>query len=447
MNNSGKIISLLALFLLVTTLSGCGGGGSSSTNPTPDNGTTTPDNGNPGGSTDTNGSTDPTPADPEPTTTPPVYSGFNFSLSEGDFWEFSWDYYYQSYAQGSGTKTKNDSGKFWVVLGTPKTINGITAYAVDIYGDSSVTGETDDFAPRWTFLALADNVLLGSTNGLTLQTIFDAQAGKWAGGGFFTSISSDTLVTAGSGTINNDYLNQSAIKTGRSSSQSQCEYFPGVGNICGDESYNYTENEYFLGGIGPLGYYYYNTASYSGGGFYSSYQWKHNVGLTASSFNGDALPSGLLQPINGGETEPNDTITQAMPITYGSVITGQINVTDPGSTNDAITDYLFGLGDTEVRPLQDWYSITTIGLDPEVIEIQVDFSQHSGATDLDIFLLGDNGTHFWVASISDNEKDAKYSEAVTLTLTGFTTPTTYHLGIMAYSTPQPTTYTLTLQNQ
>ena len=50
-------------------------------------------------------------------------------------------------------------------------------------------------------------------------------------------------------------------------------------------------------------------------------------------------------------------------------------------------------------------------------------------------------------SYADNASDGVYLETISLSLHGFTTPATFYLAVMAYNTPQPTTYTLTLKNQ
>ncbi len=198
-------------------------------------------------------------ADAETSAEPP------FSFQEGDFWEFEWDYYRQRFRQDTGTSTTEDSGGFTVTLGSPREIGGVTAYEMHISGDAG------EFAPRWEYLAYADNIMYGSLQGLTLQTIFDPVTLAWVGGGFFAALDAESLVVAEDGYITNDYISGPAIKAGNSASQDRCEYFGGdVGTICGDSSYNWDENEYYREEVGPVGYYYYSTYSDCGGGFCTS---------------------------------------------------------------------------------------------------------------------------------------------------------------------------------
>ena len=212
----------LGLMTIVGTGGGGGGGGTSV-------------------STDT-GDTDQTDTDTgEGETTPPVFSGFDFTLSEGDFWEFQWDYYKNSWAQGSSGCTTRDSGTFRVTLGSTEEIDGVTAYEVQVTGKSGLSDK--DFAPRWKYFAVNDNQILGSEDGTTLAILFDAQNGAWPGAGFFTTLSSSVLLTAKDGQISNDYITEPCVVVSQSASESQCEYFPGVGTICGDSSYSWTEKE------------------------------------------------------------------------------------------------------------------------------------------------------------------------------------------------------------
>ena len=78
------IMIVLGLFFLAA----CGGGGA------PDSG------GDTGG--DTGGGTTPT---------TPAFTGFDFTLAQGDFWEYQWDYYDNDWYQGGTPTTVRDIGR------------------------------------------------------------------------------------------------------------------------------------------------------------------------------------------------------------------------------------------------------------------------------------------------------------------------------------------------
>lgn len=395
------LIIVLCLGLISIIGSGGGGGGGTATTDTTTDGDGDTGDGDTGG---------------DGTTTPPAFSGFDFTLSEGDFWEYSWDYSY-SYTGYGSTTSENDSGTFRVTLGSTKEIDGITAYEVEVTGKSQV--DSTDLAPRWDYLALADNKLLGSDDGTTLTTIFDAQEGVWPGSGFFTSFSSEDLFTATEGTINNDYISETAISVGQSSSSSQCEYFPGVGTICGgDYNENDSKTEYYKGNIGPIGYHKYFSMS----DMTSTFDWwstttEINLGLVASSLQGDTADYDF-------EAEPNDSPTAAQAMTpsrdihgycgdedSGTVMTlneiseaesndhpqqtaqslNQATMVD-GSINDgdssSIIDFYY-YGDNYQRAVEDWYTFTLTSAATVNVELN-----HEGpvSTQIQLYLFNDTGS-------------------------------------------------------
>jgi hypothetical protein len=367
-----------------------------------------------------------------------AFSGFDFTLATGNFWEYKWDFYDYSWAQGSSSTTTRDSGRFWIVLGSPTTIQGITAYPVQLYGKSRNTDKT--FSPRWKYLAVDSSRMLGSTDGLTLTPFFDAQAGKWPGGGFFTTIGATTLSIGQIGTIStyNTYLTGTAIVAGRSSSQSECEYFPGVGSICGDSAYNYTENEYFRPNVGPVGYYYYNAYSYSGGGFSSGGTWRHNAGLTASSRSGQAYPL-----VN--EIESNDSPATAQSISKTNPIIGVVSVsttTNVGNTPITATVVPDSGGSVTITTLvEDWYKFTLVSA--ATVTITLSFEGDTTA-DLDVFLIDAAVTTLYGYSVHDNQaapKDQNERIKISNLPAG-----DYRIGVDAFLSPSgAVTYTLQLE--
>jgi hypothetical protein len=401
---------------------------------------------------DTNGNGD---TDGNGETTTPAFSGFDFALSEGDFWEYSWDYYKNSWSQ-SGGSTTNDSGTFRVTLGATKEIDGVTAYEVEVTGK---TGNSDeDFAPRWKYLAVEDNTILGSEDAATLLTIFDGQTGAWPGAGYFTSISSSALVTGNDGQIDNDYITESCVVVSQSDSEAQCEYYPGVGNICGDSSFSWTENEYYKEAIGPIGYYYYNTFSDCGGGFCSGATWKHNVGLVASSLRGDtadydfeAEPNdspGTAQTItpswdvhgycgdeDGGtvmalneipEAEPNNhPQLTAQTLDQPTVIDGDIN------DGDLYTAIDFDYYSTNFqRAVEDWYTFTLAS--STTVNIELNHEGPPDSTQIQLYLFNDTGTTSMGDIIALDEQTQPTT--ATRSIGRVLSPGTYLIGVDAWDT-------------
>ena len=124
----GNLIKGLIILLTAFSLIACGSSGSeeiedlinangnsdtqNGSNANIDNG-----NGNPDpGSSSTNGDDD--------AVSEPAISGFDYDLQTGNFWEYRWDYYKNSYAMSSGSTT-TDAGRFRLTLGSTTTIDGI----------------------------------------------------------------------------------------------------------------------------------------------------------------------------------------------------------------------------------------------------------------------------------------------------------------------------------
>jgi len=207
----------------------------------------------------------------------PMFDGFDFELGPGTQWTFQWDYLGTLWAN-TGSSRDEDWGEFTVTLGTSRQIEGITAYAVSVSGDSVDEGGFD-FAPRWRYLALSGNRLLGSVDGATLQVIFDAQDGTWNGGGFFCEFSEEVEYSAAEGEVDNDYVSGPALQVGRSVGQPFCEFVVGYLICPYDESYDIWQYEYYRPEVGPVGYYCYVGVSYSGAGYFSAHTYTRNAGL------------------------------------------------------------------------------------------------------------------------------------------------------------------------
>ena len=141
-------------------------------------------------------------AAPAPPEAPkPKFSGFDFELGEGTFWEYRWEAK-SSFFAARGSSSDSDSGTFRVTLGPQQEIHGINAYELKVSGKHQVEDEDRSFAPRWRYIAVADNQVLVSEDGEKLVVLFDARAGEWPGSGFFTTrMSPKTLYEARDGSI------------------------------------------------------------------------------------------------------------------------------------------------------------------------------------------------------------------------------------------------------
>lgn len=271
----------------------------------------------------------------------PIISGFDFELSTGMTWVFAWDYF-SSTSSPEGSFTSTDSGGFTVQLGESIVIDGVTAYAVtvcanpelgepdvptrpdipsgpsipldldiplnpDIPTDPRIPVPLDPdeptdpiipldpdlippigpeprfdrgalYFPRWSYLALAGNRLMGSTDGVSLQDIFDAQDGEWFGGGFFQTFPEADFFRASDGTISNDYLEGPILRVSRSSSQEACEIIAGLRICPNEDSSSFSATEFYLPTIGPAGLLVRSSSSF-GGAFPEFSSSTTNVGL------------------------------------------------------------------------------------------------------------------------------------------------------------------------
>ena len=268
-------------------------------------------------------------------TSPPVFAGYDLDLATDDFWRFKWEWTDTSCAQRSGCSKKTDDGVFQVALGEPREWLGVTVFEVIVSGDSEYYDDptTRSFAPRWDYLGVVGHRLVATdaVGAAKLVTIFDGQLGKWAGSGFFTSrTDDDVLVEARSSSISGtqtmadwgDIEPGDAHVVGAADSQGKCEVIEGRKICPREESFDYSEREYFRADVGPLGYEYRYAASFSGGGFNSSYQTEEKLALVASSFLGDdAGDFGKPTPVPPTST-PVPTPT---PVVLGSPINGPTN--------------------------------------------------------------------------------------------------------------------------
>ena len=126
-------------------------------------------------------------------------------------------------------------------------------------------------------MAVTDNRILVSKDGVNLITLLDGQEGEWPGSGFFT-----TRFKA-----NDLYEGKPAgqeVVVSASSRTGGCRYYRSIGQVCpGGTSTDYTETETYRQGIGPVAYAYrYSFSTGSGMTSFSS-STSEKVELVASS--------------------------------------------------------------------------------------------------------------------------------------------------------------------
>lgn len=434
-------ILILFFFILLS----CGGGGGGGSDPSePDNDT---------GDIGDNGSSS------------PVITGFDFPLQEGDFWEYAWDYK-SSYVASGSSSSSSYAGTFRVTLGAPVSKDGITFYEMLISGTTDA-GDRRDMKPKGAYLAVSQNkIMILDSNATTIKTLFDAQTGLWPGSGFFGGFPGDTLFSASLGRITNDYIDEPAYRVSESSSASQCEYFPGVGTICGgDYNENLDEREYYAENVGPVGYYAYfsmSDPSSSDGGWWASNT--THIGLTASSLRGDTLNYTL-------EIEPNNQTAAATPIALPATVQGDdvsetylggttpvsmgmTHVTEIEPNNSPFSPQAVNIpssitahaldGDantsvevspsptdpTYVATFEDWYEVI-IGAS-KTLDVTLDFPETGADLDMYLFSLeNDNSTIIHASSTADNVGLGTHHEEMNKYLLSGT----YYVAVDAYDTP------------
>ena len=343
----------------------------------------------------------------------PEFTGFDFALSEGDFWEYRYKYYFKSW--GGGTDIETHYGLFRLTLGGPTTIGGMQAFPVEFSGRAD-EGTKFNFRPRWDYLALEGNTLYGSEGG-RMEVIFDAQNGYWLGGGFIAKWGEKVLCVADRWTIDNSYIKGPAIRAGLSDSVSQCEYFPGVGQICGDSSYTFRTYDFFQPNVGPVGYLHFDTYTDCGGGFCSGATWDHDVGLVVSSLRGDTVNYDL-------EQELNDTVAQAYVLERGRIVVGDVKAADPGFNTNLLAGGDYHSGELQV---EDLYRISVPGNLTQQVSIQLTFEGAPASTDLDLYLYNATGSQAVDWSVRDNEATGIYTESINQPLAG-----DYLIGVEAH---------------
>jgi hypothetical protein len=213
------------------------------------------------------------------------------NLQQGSFSEFAVNTETTSFAQGSSPSSTTDFGIFRLTLGAPTTISGETLYPVVATGKTTVGGTS--YRPRWTHLGIRNGSVMGSADGVTVQTIYDASSATAASRGFFITFGASENVTPSSATFTGEYNTLPAVRASHASSSGGCETILGL-TLCSDSSTSFSEQEYYKDGVGPIGYTRNISFSSNGGGFFSSTQIKHTIEIVGTS----------LTPSDGATIKP-----------------------------------------------------------------------------------------------------------------------------------------------
>ena len=211
----------------------------------------------------------------------PKLPGFDFEVGEGTFWEYEWNYASGTSCLGCRGGPTTDSGTFRVTLGAPKEIEGITAYEVQVSGKyrRSKIDTGSGYSPRWSYLAVDDNLILVSDDGVSFTVLFDGQEGRWPGSGFFTTVFKPEHLYEGK-IVGEDVVVRLSVEKG----DSGCVYYRSVGQVCSSgESFDYKATETYRHGIGPVGYSYKYSFSSGTGSNSFSLSTTESVSLVQSS--------------------------------------------------------------------------------------------------------------------------------------------------------------------
>ena len=326
----------------------------------------------------------------EPVSVMATRSAETFGFASGTFWEYGWAMT-SSFSSPDGTSTDVDSGRFRVTLGEATSINGVTAFLVDVTGKhEDVDGF--DYAPGWSYLASEEHRIHGSTDGVTLQLLFDGDLDEWNGGGFFATVSSETVVQANPAMIDNEFIQTSGIAVSRSASQSMCEVIEGVGTVCpNDTAFTFNESEFYKRGIGPVAYRQSSSAEFSGGGFGSFSSTTRNLGLGSTSLIGE-----------DGFTATGFAWTEKAPMP----------TTRSRFSVDAVNGKIYvigGLADFDPVSTVEEYDPTTDTWAAKTPMPTARFNHHSGVVNGRIYILGgesDDGSTLDIVEVYDPFNDS-----------------------------------------
>jgi hypothetical protein len=208
-------------------------------------------------------------------------------------------------------------------LGSQSIVGDLNAYSLILSGNyrQDILDKTPYVSSRLTYIANQDNKIMMPYDGSTVDTVFDANTGRLIGFGFSWN-SSKNLFEIFDSSINKDHISGDAYVLSDTASESNCEYFPGHGTICGADvsvDYSMTRREYYQASVGPVVYYY--NFSFSNRGSFNSVLTSKTVNIvfTASSLRGDVVDHTLESELNNISVIASMISYSTLPVTMKGV--------------------------------------------------------------------------------------------------------------------------------
>ena len=253
---------------------------------------------------------------------------------------------------------------FRIILGDEALIDGRTLYRVVL----AHTGGDGKAPPlRWRYLGIDGATLLGSTDGVTVGIVFDATRNVQPGGGLFGDFGQG-LVTSSVAAVDNEFVSGEAVVISSAYGESRCEYFSGIGNVCGgDRDIDTTRKEYFRPGVGPYAYHYANSYYFTGGGFASGGSSEWTIGLLRYVPEGDGyFLSPRVTPVASGRLVVYYGLHDPATDPGGAQRQTRYDVVDPAAVPNVVMRYVPATGVAEaVSPRVPPGSLTGVTLTTE----------------------------------------------------------------------------------
>ena len=200
------------------------------------------------------------------------YDGFkDMELAVGDYWKYEWTY--ESTTNGSSNARK--SGFTTIKLVEKIIVNFTTIGDLTLY-KTEYSSSGHNFPLTWygrPYIAVQKGVIYIAQvqNGQWVAVeLLNSQTGNFlADQGFIGALSKNRSETITSSFISNEFnsaYSSAGVVISQPDYKPQCETIAGV-QICDDTFRDFQVKEYYVGGIGFVGYYRSGTFIYSGSGY------------------------------------------------------------------------------------------------------------------------------------------------------------------------------------
>jgi hypothetical protein len=137
-------------------------------------------------------------------------------------------------------------------------VAGVAGFAVTVSGDANGNAH----APKWVFLAQSDQRWVASTDGSTLVPLYDpaATAGST---GFFINVPATRTVKVSTASFVGSYNTFAGLAFSDGASDGGCSYVLGI-QTCTKNGTSFSQTEYLLDGVGPVGFKMASSISFGG---------------------------------------------------------------------------------------------------------------------------------------------------------------------------------------